>query len=359
MGKRICWLHVGAGKTGTSATQAWIFENHDVMRDAGLVTFPKVSGRNRNHTELIRALNTRPQDRPRKLNALVETFETAFHHALKNETDKDLFLSAEILSSIIFETGFKSIVNMFQHPDLDVRPILMTRNPVDMVNSAFVQRTKNFTTSDSFDAFAETFTATKQAMWFAQARRLEQLGLETCFGLYSPAYRATSVTERLFITAGLRDRFPDGTSFATPQKNSSLGRLGTWLAIYLRNKLDLAPVPNNRTPRARVVNQLLLSETPEVEQHKFNGFSREAGLAFMERHAANCRRFVQKHPELDGDELVKSYTLDLPQLPEVDLNDEDREIVEAMLDKLRAARETHAGYAVHFPDDPLAALSVD
>ncbi|SDI92010.1 hypothetical protein [Aliiruegeria lutimaris] len=132
-------LHVGHGKTGTSAIQSWLAQNKRAVAAAGIV-YPDHPSLSRARRCGVTSGNIRDD-----VGALVERLEA---EDLKWPTDRAILFSNELLFWKLEE-----IIEAYAHlrSRYNFKVVLFIRNPLEMANSAYHQRVKRGGETGSFE----------------------------------------------------------------------------------------------------------------------------------------------------------------------------------------------------------------
>ena len=152
MGQRICYIHVGPHKTGTSAIQWFLKENRDKLLQLGYFVPESGTARGAHH----------PLARDLCGEALPERKKFAgakFAHHVTNTSCDAVIISSEALAALFPEPEyaqrfFARIAELNLQPKLLVFP----RNQPQWINSRYADAVRRCTLSESFESFAQRHT---------------------------------------------------------------------------------------------------------------------------------------------------------------------------------------------------------
>lgn len=147
------FLHIGAGKTGSSALQNWLYKNHQALKEEGLY-YPIFSQKitdeyqitSGNGVYFIQAL------RQGKLQKLLKTFT--------NESENLLF-SSEVFQNLT-DTELESLKSIIKEYNYDMNIILYVRDLYDMVYSSYLQLIKRHVYFQDFEYLCQNIETVQQ-----------------------------------------------------------------------------------------------------------------------------------------------------------------------------------------------------
>ena len=140
--KRII-LHAGQHKTGTSAVQRFCADHREALLRLGYLYPATGLGNSGNHGRLVLQLLSRTASERNDARSQLEK-------ELASNSDCDVIISAEYLSSILGREGSRSgIISLFQEYRRAVSIIIYVRSDVDLINASYAQNVKSFKVGES------------------------------------------------------------------------------------------------------------------------------------------------------------------------------------------------------------------
>ncbi|MBA3519456.1 MAG: hypothetical protein H0T75_17880 [Rhizobiales bacterium] len=140
--KRII-LHAGQHKTGTSAVQRFCADHREALLRLGYLYPATGLGNSGNHGRLVLQLLSRTASERNDARSQLEK-------ELTSNSDCDVIISAEYLSSILGREGSRSgIISLFQEYRRAVSIIIYVRSDVDLINASYAQNVKSFKVGES------------------------------------------------------------------------------------------------------------------------------------------------------------------------------------------------------------------
>src|SRR5918996_2628249 len=254
MTKRICYIHVGPHKTGTTSIQWFLQENGADLLKHGYFVPESETKRGAHHAlvEKLAGLEIGEHREPlvaRCIRAIAETSAAA------------IIISSEALEGIMrnrqhAKTFFSRITELNLEPKL----ILFPRNQPQWINSSYASSVKSFRRSDSFEACAFGFAQSPDARFSRWIELAETHGAELIARPFSKQTLGRGVIPEFLRSIGItssqfRDRAVRRNEAVGPFTVSvarevlrSIGREMTWLQAK-KCKVELASYlrQNSRT----------------------------------------------------------------------------------------------------------------
>jgi hypothetical protein len=153
---KLCILHTGHPKTGTSSLQRYLLANHDALLARGIlyprpsrkrVTLEPLPWAGHQHGPALKKVARRKAEvKPgTQLDQLIRSIEGVPHDVL--------LLSAEFLFAALFYRKKARIWNFLKRYGYEIETVTYIRDQPDRLNSAYVQQTKTGNTWLPFDEF--------------------------------------------------------------------------------------------------------------------------------------------------------------------------------------------------------------
>ena len=207
MTKRICYIHAGPHKTGTTSIQWFLQENSAELLNHGYFV-PESETRRGAHHGLVEGLagldlgEHREALVARSIAAMAETPARAI--VISSEALEGLFRNRHIT---------KAFFNRIQELNLQPKLILFPRNQSQWINSSYASTVKSFRRSDSFESAAFGFAESPDSRFSRWIQLSETYGAELiarpftketlrhgvipeflhCIGITSPQFRDRAV----------------------------------------------------------------------------------------------------------------------------------------------------------------------
>jgi hypothetical protein len=152
MAKRVCYIHVGPHKTGTSSIQWFLKDNRDELLKHGY--FVPESGANHGaHHALARKLCGQDLRTHQQLAA------ANFVRALDETPCKAVIISSEALGGLLRHREYaKAFFTRIRELNLEPKLVLFARNQPQRINSSYSSVVKTFRRCEPFEAFVEGAT---------------------------------------------------------------------------------------------------------------------------------------------------------------------------------------------------------
>ena len=152
MAKRVCYIHIGPHKTGTSSIQWFLKENQAELLKYGYFV-PECGANHGVHHAIVRKLCG--QDlRPHQQSAAAN-----FVRALDSTSSEAVIISSEALAELLRNRNYaKTFFNRIRGLNLEPKLILFPRNQSQLINSRYAEVVKGFRRCESFEAFVQGIT---------------------------------------------------------------------------------------------------------------------------------------------------------------------------------------------------------
>jgi hypothetical protein len=282
MARRVCYIHVGAHKTGTTSIQWFLQENRAELLKHGYFVPESETKRGAHHAlaEGLAGLEVGEHREPlvaRSFAAIAETPAQA------------IIISSEALEGLFRNRhNTKAFFNRVQELNLEPKLILFPRNQPQWINSSYASSVKSFRRSDSFQSCAFRFAGSLDARFSRWTQLAETHGAELIARPFSKETRRRGVIPEFLGTIGItspqfRDREVRRNEAVGPFTVSvarevlrSIGKQLTWLQAkrckvalteYLRqNRLVDGRYCGLTTAMARAVEEELRSDNDAFAQ---------------------------------------------------------------------------------------------
>jgi hypothetical protein len=245
MAKRLCYIHVGAHKTGTTSIQWFLQENRADLLKHGYFVPESETKRGAHHAlaEGLAGLDVGEHREPlvaRSIAAIAETPARA------------IIISSEALEGFFRNRqNTKAFFDRVQELNLQARLILFPRNQPQWINSSYASTVKSFRRSDSFESGASRFLRSPDARFSRWIQLAETYGAELIARPFNKETRRRGVIPEFLHSIGItssqfRDRAVRRNEAVGPFTVSvarevlrSIGKKMTWLQAK-RCKVALA-----------------------------------------------------------------------------------------------------------------------
>lgn len=233
-------LHIGQGKTGTSALQSALARNHELLKNAG-VLYPDHAS-----AEQARA-----------------------GHVMSGNLDPDDWFEGQVIPIVRATPGFATYVFSSEHlfrrmeeflssqsgyrDDFDFEIVLAVRSPLETLPSVYQQAVKRGGFHDGIAAFAEHETSTRIAADLVTA--FERQGI--AFTLFNYSAIRDAIVPRLLDHFGVRQIVERGNQASVGRVNRSL-TLAELSFVRFVNQIFGASY-------GRLIADALVNELPDVE----------------------------------------------------------------------------------------------
>ena len=152
MAKRICYIHIGPHKTGSSAIQWFLKENRaELLKQSYFV--PQSGANQGGHHAIVRQLCGKDVPDHQQLVA------AKFARSLEETSCKAVVISSEVLEGLLTRRACaEEFFNRIGKLNLDPKLVLFPRNQPQSINSRYAEVVKGCRCSEPFEAFAQAFT---------------------------------------------------------------------------------------------------------------------------------------------------------------------------------------------------------
>ena len=318
MTKRLCYIHVGPHKSGTTSIQWFLQENRAELLNHGYFVPESETKRGAHHAlaEGLAGLDVGEHREPlvtRSIRAIVETPAEA------------IVISSEALEGILRTRWYtEKFFNRIEELNLEPKLILFPRNQPQWINSSYASTVKSFRRSDSFQPCALGFAESPDAgFWrwieLAETRRVELIARpfskETIArGVIPEFLQSIGIVSSHFRDAAVRRNEAVGPFTVSVARAvlRSVGKPLTWLqarqckvelATYLQqNQLSDARYCGLTTAIARHIEQKLRSNNDAFAQRVWGGtwceiFAADVGEQFTPNDFEVCQPgwFMARH----------------------------------------------------------------
>jgi hypothetical protein len=152
MAKRVCYIHVGPHKTGTSSIQWFLQENRAELLKHGYFV-PESATKHGAHHAIARKLCGQ------ELRDHEQSAAAKFARALDETPSEAIVISSEALEGLLRKRDYARVF-FTRIGELNLKPklVLFPRNQSRWINSSYSSVVKTFRRSESFQAFAPKLT---------------------------------------------------------------------------------------------------------------------------------------------------------------------------------------------------------
>ena len=279
---RVCYLHVGPHKTGTTSIQWFLQENRAELLEHGYFVPESETKRGAHHTlvEGLAGLDVGEHRETLVARSIAEIAETPA---------RTIIISSEAMEGLFRNRrNTQSFFNRIQELGLQVKLILFPRNQPQWINSSYASSVKSFRRCDSFESCAVRFAQSPDARFSRWIDLAETYGAELIAHPFSKETVRRGVIPEFLRSIGIsssqfRDRAVRRNEAVGPFTVSvardvlrSFGREMTWLqakkckvalANYLRqNNCTDSSYCGLSTALARHVEDELRSDNDKFAQ---------------------------------------------------------------------------------------------
>src|SRR6266480_2114715 len=245
MTKRLCYIHVGPHKTGTTSIQWFLQENGAELLEHGYFVPESETKRGAHHAlaEGLAGLDVGEHRKPlvaRSIAAIAETPAQA------------IIISSEALEGLLGNRqNTQAFFNRVRELNLEPKLILFPRNQPQWINSSYASSVKGFRRSDSFESCAIGFAQSPHARFSRWIQLTETHGAQLIARLFNKESLRRGVIPEFLNSIGItssqfRDRAVRRNEAVGPFTVSvarevlrSIGKQLTWLQAN-RCKMELA-----------------------------------------------------------------------------------------------------------------------
>jgi hypothetical protein len=159
MAKRVCYIHIGPHKTGTSSIQ-WFLKEHrlEFLRYGYFV--PESGAKHGAHEGLARKLCGQ------ELREHQQSAATDFARALDATPSEAVIVSAEVLGELLRNRDYaREFFTRIRELNLAPKLVLFPRNQSQQINSLYSSVVRRFRVSKPFEAFVQEVTGRSTFRW--------------------------------------------------------------------------------------------------------------------------------------------------------------------------------------------------
>jgi hypothetical protein len=260
---RQLYLHVGYPKTGTSAIQAFLGANADVLEQLGLLV-PKTGRATTTgaHPVLIRTLAGMP------VSPKLAVHEADIIGELAQSKHHSVLISSEMLADLLRREGqAKPLLTKLRSTGLNIVALLYVRNQPQWINSSYAQRVRSFVHWKDFASHVDSAVNHSAYDPFKFYRLTTNYHLEVKARPFSIDVRRGGVAHDFLDSIGCTER---GSFIFPGQVNQSVGpftvevarRLQEWLRGRAVGGLTFAQASACRNALIRTVRAHRITEPP-------------------------------------------------------------------------------------------------
>jgi hypothetical protein len=153
--KRVCYIHIGPHKTGTSAIQRFLKEHRPELLKQGYFV-PESGNLHGGHHPLVRKLCGQ------ELPDHQQSAAVKFARALAETACEAVVISSETLDVLLRQRdNATAFFNRIGELNLEPKLVLFPRNQSQSINSRYAEVVKGFHWSESFEAFVQGITGNR------------------------------------------------------------------------------------------------------------------------------------------------------------------------------------------------------
>jgi hypothetical protein len=150
--KRVCYIHVGPHKTGTTSIQWFLKENRAELLKHGYFV-PESGNIHGGHHPLVMQLCG--QQVPEKQ----QEAAARFARAIKDTVCEAVVISSEVLDGLLRKRSYaREFFNRIGELNLEPKLVFFPRNQSQLINSRYTEVVKGFRRSEPFEAFVQAET---------------------------------------------------------------------------------------------------------------------------------------------------------------------------------------------------------
>jgi hypothetical protein len=327
---RICFLHIGPHKTGTTSIQNALFVNADRLAKLG-VYYPTVTGdrggkQRRNHTPLARMSNFKAPN----------LTDSPFWEELGRKIQKidgSIVVSTEHFAEALRdESRYRRVTEFFRERGFRIVAVAYVRDQPGWLNSWYTQDQRNFSSRQTFRQFLEHALEVGLVDPWAYLKRF----------IDDPQAEVRVVSFERAIRQGLARSFLDAigvpASFDIPEpkaSNPNIGVKGMFAAQEIMRRVNgrVRSLPNYSD---LYENFKGLMRGRDWEQTAYVGLSPEDEALIRERYRESNDRFAREWFGTDWATICPARSLELRTFDFDAASEEDKrdvlEVVERMVD---------------------------
>lgn len=185
---RICFLHAGGHKTGTTALQFYLHRNREALLQAGyLVPRSGMSGTGAHH-KLVRAIAgfAVPNDHRDSVQQLTEE--------VSRTRARHLILSSEFIERLMmFSDKASMLIELLERFGFRVHMIYYVRSQAQLLNSQYAQVSRSYALNLSFEEFVRRSIARKSRSFLSIVGSLDSTKIDRTIRPYTDRVRKRGI----------------------------------------------------------------------------------------------------------------------------------------------------------------------
>lgn len=149
MAKRVCYIHIGPHKTGTTSIQWFLKENRAALLKRGYFV-PESGNVHGGHHPLVRTLCGQPVPPHQRDTA------ARFARAIKDTICEAVVISSEALDTLLVNRDYaRQFFGRMEELNLEPKLVVFPRNQSQLMNSRYTEVTMALHRSESFETFVQ------------------------------------------------------------------------------------------------------------------------------------------------------------------------------------------------------------
>lgn len=345
--QRVCYLHIGTHKTGSTSIQNFLRSSRAQLQERG-IHVPLILSDEGNQTHKHFAFAVCRTKRSKKHTHLMEMFGASL-----KAVDADIIVSAETLAEkTCVPLKLEMIKRYFKEMGYRLHVIAYVREQASYINARYVQEIKRFRSGGSFPEFLADAISNKSSRYDYErhfAALMNDGEIEFCPRSFTSATSTGLIKD--FISAippleGL-DILPAARE--TEIFNPNAGAKSVFVARLVSNGVEI--------PNARPV---LMKLAPALKRHymarkwydsPFVGIERDAAGRIEEHFAKSNDKFSWRFWGCDWEKLHPKKTLERNVFSFVDSSPDEQaevmEVVAALLNRVGRSRKAAWNHPLH------------
>ena len=152
MAKRVCYIHLGPHKTGTSSIQWFLQENRAELLKHGYFV-PESATKHGAHHPIVRKLSGQ------ELPDHQQSVAARFIQTIEKTPSDAVIISSEALGGLLRNSGYaRTFFTRIRELNLEPKLVLFPRNQSQRINSSYSSAVKTFRQSEPFETFVQGVT---------------------------------------------------------------------------------------------------------------------------------------------------------------------------------------------------------
>ncbi|PYK23824.1 MAG: hypothetical protein DME59_15795 [Verrucomicrobia bacterium] len=198
MGKRVCYIHAGPHKSGTTAIQWFLQENRSELQKHGYFV-PESETRRGAHHALVESLAGL------EIGAHREPLAERSIRALRELPAEAIIISSEALEGILGSRKHSgAFFGRIAELNLEPKLVLFPRNQPQWINSSYASSVKSFRRSDAFQSCALAFAVSRAATFLRWVELADAYALELIALPFTKETMARSVIPEFLRSIGIK-----------------------------------------------------------------------------------------------------------------------------------------------------------